>query len=116
METKTISDNIAARVSAKLEDGDIRGAIRLASSGDSLAPFDDVTAASLHTKQPARAASDTVPHSPSVDGCLCLREADIVAAIRLSVPGSAGGPDGLRPRHLKDLIPVHRREMQDTDY
>jgi hypothetical protein len=77
------SDNIAARVSAKLDDGDIRGAIQLASSDDSSAPPDDVTAAVLGTKHPAHAASDTVPPSPSVDGCLCVREADIVAAIKL---------------------------------
>ena len=30
-------------------------------------------------------------------------EADILAAIRTFVPGSAAGPDGLRPQHLKDL-------------
>ena len=97
------SDNIAARVSAKLEDGDIRGAIRLGSSDDSIAPFDDVTAVALRMKHPARAASNTVPPSPSVARCLCLREADIMAAIKLFVPGSAGGPDGLRPQHLKDF-------------
>ena len=70
VKTRPPSDNIAARVSAKLEDGDIRGAIRLASSDDSIAPFDDITAAALRLKHPARAASNTVPPSPSVDRCL----------------------------------------------
>jgi hypothetical protein len=49
------SSDLAARVSCKIEDGDIRGAIRLAASDDVMAPFDDVTAASLRTKHPARA-------------------------------------------------------------
>jgi len=31
------SDNLAARVSSKLEDGDVRGAIRLAASDDTMA-------------------------------------------------------------------------------
>ena len=49
------SDNMAARVSSKLEDGDIRGTIHLAASDDTMAPFDDVTAAVLRAKHPSRA-------------------------------------------------------------
>jgi hypothetical protein len=69
-------------------------------------------------QHPVRAASDTVPPSPSIDGCLCLREADIVAA----VPGSAGGPDGLRPQHLKNIISAsagdtgHRLQMRMIEF
>lgn len=40
----TSSDDLktlAARVSAKIEEGDVRGAVRIASSNDKLAPFDD---------------------------------------------------------------------------
>jgi len=67
-------DNLAARVSSKLEDGDIRGAIRLAASDDTMAPFDDVTAAALQSKHPARATipTDSLPPTPSSDSCLCL--------------------------------------------
>ena len=98
------TDNLAARVSAKLEDGDVRGAIRLVASDDTMAPFDDITAASLQAKHPPRAVSKTPPPTPSADlPCLCLQEPDIMSAIRSFVPGSAGGPDGLRPQHLKDL-------------
>jgi len=97
-------NDLAARVSCKIEDGDIRGAIRLAASDDIMAPFDDVTAASLRTKHPARAASDSPSPAPSSnESPLCLLESDILAAIKSFVPGSAGGPDGLRPQHLKDL-------------
>jgi hypothetical protein len=69
-----------------------------------MAPFDDVTAAALRTKHPARAATDTPPPIPTGNSeCLCLQESDILAAIKTFVPGSAGGPDGLRPQHLKDM-------------
>jgi len=100
------SDNLAARVSSKLEDGDVRGAIRLAASDDTMAPFDDATAAVLRTKHPARAETLNPPPTPSSDSSLCLQETDILAAIKSFAPGSAGGPDGLRPQHLKDLTSV----------
>ena len=97
------SDNLAKRVASKLADGDVRGAIRLAASDDTMAPFDDVTAEALRTKHPSRAASDVPPPTPSTDNCLSLQESDILAAIKSFMPGSAGGCDGLRPQHLKDL-------------
>src|SRR5208282_779322 len=40
-------DKLAARVSAKIEEGDVRGAVRLAVSNDTLAPYNDATAAAL---------------------------------------------------------------------
>ena len=45
-----------------------------------------------------------------------------MAAIKLFVPGSAGGPDGLRPQHLKDLTSAsagdagHRLLRQLTEF
>ena len=62
---KQPSDNLAARVSSKLEDSDIRGAIRLAASEDSLAPFSDVTAEALRSKHPSRANTNSPPPPPS---------------------------------------------------
>lgn len=116
------NDNLAARVSSKLEDGDIRGAIRLAASDDTMAPFDDLTAAALRDKHPARAASHVPPPTPDKDRSLRLKESDILAAIKSFLPGSAGGPDGLRPQHLKDLTSAsagdagHRLLVQLTEF
>jgi hypothetical protein len=42
-----VRPSLAACVSAKIEEGDIRGAVRLASSDDSLAPQNEITAAAL---------------------------------------------------------------------
>ena len=101
---RTKPDDLAARVSRKIEDGDVRGAIRLTASDAVLAPFDDVTAAALQIKHPARSISDSPTPPPSTDSpILRLLESDILAAVKSFVPGSAGGPDGLRPQHLKDL-------------
>ena len=76
----------------------------LAASDDTIAPFDDVTADALRTKRPSRAASDIPPPTlSSRDVCLCLQESEIRAAIKTFVLRSAGGPDGFRAQHLKDL-------------
>ena len=90
-------------MSCKLEDGDIHGAIRLAASDDTLAPFDEVTVEVLRSKHPSRVALDNLPPVPNSDTCLLLQQYDIMSAIKSFRPGSAGGPDGLRPQHLKDL-------------
>ena len=43
---------LAARVSAKLEEGDFKGAARLASSEDTLAPLNEATLEALKGKHP----------------------------------------------------------------
>ena len=69
-----------------------------------MAPFDDVTAAALRIKHPVRFMSVSPTQLPSSsDSTRCLLESDILAAVKSFIPGSAGGPDGLRPQHLKDL-------------
>ena len=62
-------DNLAARVAAKLEEGDVKGAVRLASSEDSIAKRCDATLASAR-----KTSSPTSPvhHSSMPDIILCL--------------------------------------------
>ena len=98
--------SMAVRVSAKLEEGDFKGAVRIASSEETLAPPDDTTFAALQDKHPPLHSEsaipslqeDFLPHFTSVTA------KDITKAIRSFPNGSAGGPDGLRPQHLKDMI------------
>ena len=96
---------LAARVSAKIEEGDIRGAVRLAVSDDTLAPNNDATVAELQQLHPPRAVITSV-QPPSIDDAvpLVLTSQDITEAVRSFPVGSAGGVDGLRPQHLKDMI------------
>jgi hypothetical protein len=97
-----VISNLAARVSAKLEEGDIRGAVRMAASNDTIAPYDDETVAALRQLHPQRAVSVNgvsqpldVNNSPVAD--LILSDNDIIAAITSFPTGSAGGLDSLRP-------------------
>lgn len=108
-----VGDDLAARVSAKIEEGDVRGAVRLAVSDDVLAPCCDAVADALRLLHPPRAAptnGSTSPPQPdiiTVNSCtprvLMLSAHDIVEAIKSFPAGSAGGLDGLRPQHLKDM-------------
>jgi len=51
--------HLAARVSSKIEEGDVRGAVRLAASNDTLASHDDDTLEALRQLHPARATPTT---------------------------------------------------------
>ena len=101
--TKSPMDNLAARVSSKLEEGDFRGAVCIASSNDSLADFSEGTLGALKAKHPPSDASYDIPVDV-LDSFIPVSSHEVVRAIRSFPNGSSGGPDGLRPQHLKDMI------------
>ena len=93
------------RVSAKLEEGDFKGAVRLASSEDSIAVPNSETLAALQEKHPLPHPDSVFPQVSSQDLPMPVQVAeDEVARAICSFPcGSAGGPDALRLQHLKDM-------------
>jgi hypothetical protein len=105
------TDHLARRVSEKIEDGDIRGAIRLAASGDTLAAFNSDILLALREKHPNKTATSinhlsaavTADDIKSTDS-LTVESEDVAAAIKSFPNGSAGGLDGLRPQHLNEMI------------
>ena len=94
---------LAQAVSAKLEDGNLRAAIRLVSSDDEPVTPSAETLASLRLKHPPPSQMD-----PSLAGVQCtplvVDQNEVRKAILSFPAGSTGGPDGLRPQHLKDLL------------
>ena len=93
------------RVEAKLSDGDVTGAVRLASSNDTLAPFDDETLSGLQSKHPSSSPDIEFPEPPNDSSkVLSVSCAVVTRAIRSFKAGSAGGLDRLRPQHFKELI------------
>jgi hypothetical protein len=89
-----------------LSDGDLRGAIRLLCSQDSLAPNDETTFLKLQEKHPKPQEKKTIKHN-IIDGlssCSSVTSNEVYNAIMSFYPGSAGGLDSLKPQHLKDLI------------
>ena len=94
---------IAKRASIKLEDGDVRGAIRILSSSDTIAPRDATTAAALGALHPST-PPDRRPPPTTTSAPMHVNSSAVKKAISSFPNGSAGGPDGLRPQHLKDLL------------
>ena len=97
---------LASRVSSKLEQGDFKGAVRLACSDAAIADNSDATLRYFSRNTPPLHADPSIPllvKSADLPDITVL-EGEIVHAIRSFPNDSAGGPDGLRPQHLKDMI------------
>ena len=86
-----------------MKDGDVKGAVRLLCSDDKVAVPDHSTFAALSRLHPAAPADRCPTPSTAVPPLQVLP--DIVRKAIQSFPnGSAAGPDGLNPQHLKDLV------------
>ena len=88
----------------KLEEGNIKGALRFLAFSDALAPPSKETYDSLLALHPPCPTDRRIP--PPVAACppISVLPPEVSHAIRTFPSGSAGGPDGLRPQHLKDLL------------
>ena len=97
---------LAARVSAKLEEGDFKGAVRLASSDDTLAPMNDATFQALQEKHSPPHPDTSIPSITELQPqhTIIVAVEKVARAIQSFPTSSAGGPDGLRPQHLKDML------------
>lgn len=104
-------DTLSRRVQKKCADGDIRAALRLLTTSDSvITPCEEVVAA-LRAKHPPAAPDEDLPELRDLDQHrLSIVEADVMAAIKATAPGSAAGLDGLRPLHLRQLVAGHTAE------
>ena len=96
--------DLAARVSAKLEDGDFKGAVRLASSAESLCQLDERSLNLLREKHPSAHPDSCFPPAPTSQDPLVFTPREVKQAVLSFPAGSAGGPNGLLPQHLKDLL------------
>jgi len=108
LSTKT-DEQLVKRVARKLQDGCVSGAIRELTSEDSVVSPSDEVMDSLLSKHPANApilaqAPDTGKFLPSITSD------ELRTAIDAFPNGSAGGLDGLRPQHLKELCKLQGDE------
>ena len=95
---------LAQAVAAKLEDGNLKAAIRLLVSDDTPATPSAEGLQKLREKHPpATLNADSLP-LPNHDSHLSVVESDVRKAAMSFPAGSSGGPDGFRPQHLKDLL------------
>ena len=94
--------SLANLVASKMAAADVKGAVRLASSNDSvLKPSPDIKK-KLEEKHPKPPEDTNMPLFNPLPGVVCDRRS-VLEGIKSFPPGSSGGPDLLKPQHLKDL-------------
>ena|SRR6218665_434977 len=94
---------LATAVAAKLEDGNITAAARLISSDEAPAMINEETLELLRQKHPAAPLDRPTFHRPNTTP-LQSTEAEVQLIMRSFPLGSSGGPDGLRPQHVLELV------------
>ena len=95
---------LAAAVTAKVEDGNIKAAVRLLCSEERPAVDTAATFLKLLERHPAPPAGRCLAKDPISTTPLQVTEARVLQAIRSFPAGSSGGPDGIRPQHILDLV------------
>ena len=94
---------LASAVTSKIEEGNLKAAIRIISSDEKIADFSPENLAALRSKHPSAAPiGDQLPDPSNFSACQISTEA-VRKAIGSFPAGSSGGPDGLRPAHLSEL-------------
>ena len=103
---ETETSRLGRDVTAKLEEGNYKGAIRRLCSEDTFAPISSVTINALKEKHPCAPADRRSIVLPSDHQIVSLQvDSNLVRTAIFKFPqGSTGGLDGLTPQHLKDLI------------
>ena len=106
MNESELSRHRTSAVTSKLEEGNFKAAIRLICSDDRPAADSSETLAALRAKHPPPANDRRCPCNPDVArfDAIQISDKDILNAVRSFPAGSAGGPDGITPQHLKDLL------------
>ena len=98
---------MAAAVRSKLEAGNFKAAIRILCSEEAPAPADHITLQALRNKHPGPTTNRRVPVDPTGNSRfspLQVNPGDVKRAMRTFPLGSSGGPDGLTPQHIIDLL------------
>jgi hypothetical protein len=94
---------MATAVASKIEAGNLRAAVRILCSDEKPAEYSDATFTALQDKHPSRPV-DSRPAAAPLPDSLQMDAREVIRAIRSFPSGSAGGQDGLRPQHLRDLL------------
>lgn len=95
---------LAATVKAKVEDGNIKAAIRILCSEDKPATDNEATYTKLLERHPVPPPGRGPAPDPHNINAIQVTEEVVLKAIQTFPAGSSGGPDGIRPQHILDLV------------
>ncbi len=100
------AEQLRKRVAAKMADCDVKGAVRLLASSEDLAGHGEEVIQALRSKHPPAPENLNLPPAPNAQmpPPSAVTKEQVAAAVTSFPSGSAAGPDGLRPAHLKALI------------
>ena len=87
-----------------MQDGDVRGAVCLVSSTEPVRRADEEAMKLLQEKHPPSCPDSLFPPLDTQSAPPTMCSTDVIQAVLSFPTGSAGGSDGLRPQHLKDLV------------
>ncbi|ESO09474.1 hypothetical protein HELRODRAFT_168460 [Helobdella robusta] len=93
---------LSALVKCKIEQGNVRNAMRILASTDTMAPDSTDTINSLKDKHPP-APLDRKPSPNKESTSVTVNPQQIMLCLRQFPKGTSGGRDGLTPQHLRDL-------------
>ena len=96
--------SLVSRVSMKLEEGGFKGAVRLACSDNTIADCSDETFTALQSKHLPPHQHSSIPSLQENTSTISASENRIIHAVQSFPCDSAGGPNSLRPQHLKDML------------
>lgn len=91
------------QVTENLNQIDVKGAIHITSSNFKILPPTQEVFEKLINKHPSRHPNSTLPDPPGNMSSIEIGRDDVKKAIKSFKNGSAGGPDGILPQHIKDL-------------
>ena len=100
------SENLRSHINTKLMLSDIKAAIRVVSSDDTVLEVSPEVLQSLMPKHPSEPEDSATPIIPTENIAVTADEKKIIWSLRSFSGGCSGGIDGLRPAHLYDLVAV----------
>ena len=91
-------------MSSKLEEGNITAAAQISCSDDKPVQINESTLEELRLKHPAPPEDSPSILNPHVTSPFQVLETEVLTRIRNFPAGSSGGPDGIRPQHILELV------------
>lgn len=107
---QNLEKKVAAKIAAKISDGDVKGAVKVLTSEDTVAPQNADTLKLLQEKHPEHPPYDKEIDLSPLPQAISITEKDVLKSINTFPNGSASGLDGLYPQILKDLLKIPNQD------